>query len=120
VRLAVLLLLILTPNAPAQPPRLARGNDLASLSAADAARLQGKQALYYVRFDSLAEERDGRILVDCASPDAVHRTARLLRGSSTSGRGATVWGRLHIVVHPASWGFPELVEWRLVAESLPE
>jgi hypothetical protein len=63
--------------------------------------------------DSQAEEYEGRILIDRASPDAVHRTARLLPPVEVRDV-MTVRARLCIIRHPPSWGFPELAEYRLL------
>jgi hypothetical protein len=116
-RLAALLLLLVPvvaiPDAPRHPARPSRVYDLAMLSPADAASLAGSMALYRIEVDSLAEEHEGRILVDCTSPDAVHRTARLLPVKQVP-EAVTVRARLQVLRHGASWGFLELVEYRLL------
>jgi hypothetical protein len=77
-------------------------------------RLADKPALYRVVFDSRAEEVEGRIAVDCTSADRVHRTARLMPGWTSRAEPADGPGAAAVLQHPPSWGFPELVEYRLL------
>jgi hypothetical protein len=64
-----------TPRPTSRPIQI---HDFETLSCADAVRLADKPVLYRIALDSLAEEYNGRILIDCASPDAIHRTVRLM------------------------------------------
>jgi hypothetical protein len=68
--------------------------------------------LYRIVKDSRAEEYEGRILIDCTSPDVVHRTAWLLPSVEVRDT-LTVRARLWIIRHPPTKGFPELLEYRL-------
>jgi hypothetical protein len=94
------------------PQGKSRLHDLASLSGADALRLDGRCGLFRISLDSLPDEYGGFILYDCRSPDAVFRTVRLSPGQEV-GDEMVVEATLHIIRHPASGPFPALVEYRL-------
>lgn len=88
--------------------------DLATLGPAAAARLRGVPALYRVERDSLAGELDdGCTGMDCVSVDAVYRSVRLLPGEPV-GDVMFVRATLVILEHGATYGFPPLLEYRLV------
>src|SRR5262245_14659808 len=76
--LATFVATALAGDAPRPLPRPVQIHDFETLTHADATRLAGRPALYRIVKDSLAEEYEGRTLIDCASADTVHRTARLL------------------------------------------
>ena len=118
-RLSPLVLLVLVAIAagdvPRPLPRPVQVHEFEALPHRDALQLAGKPALYAIALDSQAEEIDGRIAVDCTSADAVHRTPRPLPGVDVETRDRlTVRARLRVIRHPPSWGFPELVEYRLL------
>src|SRR5262245_50008759 len=113
VLLASVSAVALAADAPRLNPRPVHIHDLPTLTHADALRLAGREVLYRVELDSRTEEYEGRILVDCTSSDAIHRTAWLVPFEGELPETFTVRARLGIIVHPASWGFPELIEYRL-------
>src|SRR5262249_9328100 len=94
---------------PGAKPRL---HDLATLSSADALRLDGRRGLFRISLDSTEGEYDGFILYDCRSPDAVLRSVRLYPGQEDDDE-MVVETTLRVVRHPASGAFPALIESRL-------
>jgi hypothetical protein len=122
-RLALLSLLFFVPptlDDPGSAPTV-RTYDLALLRAAEAARLQGRRALFLVTPDSRTGESDGGSLwFDNASPDGVYRSVRLLPAQELSDQADTlvVQGTLQVIRHSAVKGNdhsepPGLVEYRL-------
>src|SRR5262245_29339640 len=116
-RLAVLLLLTIPPTVAASDVhrpllRPVLVHNVEALTHADALRLTNRFAPYRITKDSLAEDHDGRTVIDATRADAVHRTAWLLPLAEVP-EVLTVRARLRVIAHGASWGFGELIEYRL-------
>jgi hypothetical protein len=110
---------IVHANGPAPPDSSAvRVHDFATLTAADAWRLDGKEALFRIALDSDEDEWDGWLCYDCAGEGAPLRSVRLIPGQELADR-MTVKATLRVRNYPAFVGTDEgrmgpLWEYRLV------
>ena len=102
---------------PAPSGRAVKTYELASLSPADAFRLNGKRAVFRIGLDSTEAEWEGFTLYDCQSVDAVSRSVYFCPWQDVADE-MTVEATLWVIRHPATVGdqgtpFPAFVEYRL-------
>ena len=100
---------------PAADLRIVR--DLTTLTAAEAAALDGQQARFRVAIDSPPSDRLGCVCYGYATPDGVERTLFLRDGEADRDR-LEVEGTLRVLHHPAAvhggMAFTAFTEYRLV------
>jgi hypothetical protein len=77
--------------------------DLATLTEAEARRLEGRRALFRILLDSEPGERGRFVWYDCVSPDAVYSSVSLYPGEAVEGT-ATVAAVFRRIVHPPTVG----------------
>ena len=92
--------------------------DLATLTPGDAARLNGKRAVYRLAIASLPEKYEGQVLYDCETQDAVFRSVWLVGGQEVADV-MTVEATLRVIHHPRTVGdmgtvFEVFTEYRLI------